>query len=389
MNQGEENGNSSPTLTNVTFNGNSAKFSGGAIYNYGMSGNSSPTLTNVILWNNSAPQGPSIYNLDNATATISHSIVQSGTQSITGTSTIALAYDSNTNLDTDPLFVQPVDPASAPTSTGNLWLQVGSPAINTGRDNALPTNITTDLDGNNRISDGAVDLGAYEFLPSTVQGRVVDATTDKPILEANVCIRNTTLCAITDSSGNYTITNVSAGEQILDVTASGYTSVEQPFTTSLDKPVTQNFALSPQLSEGELRIVLMWGEHPRDLDSHLWLPSAQPYHIYYVNKGGLDNFPSAHLDIDDTESHGPETITVKLASGLYTYAVLHYAGEHSIPTSGAYVRVYGSTGLIGEYTPPPQGDGIWWHVFNFDGATGQTTEVNVLQSESPAPYQDK
>ena len=63
----------------------------------------------------------------------------------------------------DPLFVQPINPASAPTSTGNLRLQVGSPAIDMGLDSALPATVTTDLDGNERISDGKVDLGAYEF----------------------------------------------------------------------------------------------------------------------------------------------------------------------------------------------------------------------------------
>jgi LPXTG-site transpeptidase (sortase) family protein len=47
---GMHNGNSSPTLTNVTFSGNSATF-GGGMYNYS---NSSPTLTNVTFSGNSA-----------------------------------------------------------------------------------------------------------------------------------------------------------------------------------------------------------------------------------------------------------------------------------------------------------------------------------------------
>lgn len=165
FNQGERNGNSSPLLTNVTFSGNSAATAGGAIYNYGGSqsatGTSTPTLKNVILWQNSATAGPSIYN-QYGKSTISHSIVENGASSITGTITNSVVYDGS-NTQNDPQFVQPINPASAPTSTGDLRLQPGSPAIDAGDNSAVPASITTDVDGNQRIANGAVDIGAYEF----------------------------------------------------------------------------------------------------------------------------------------------------------------------------------------------------------------------------------
>src|SRR5690606_25752408 len=73
-------GKSSPTLTNVTFAGNSAENSGGAMYNRGPGGESSPTLTNVILWQNSAgDSGDVMYNSGaGATPTIAYSLVQGG-----------------------------------------------------------------------------------------------------------------------------------------------------------------------------------------------------------------------------------------------------------------------------------------------------------------------
>ncbi|MFQ3684770.1 MAG: cadherin, partial [Roseiflexus sp.] len=52
------NQNSSPTLTNVTFSGNTAKF-GGGMYNFE---NSSPTLTNVTFSGNTAKFGGGMYN---------------------------------------------------------------------------------------------------------------------------------------------------------------------------------------------------------------------------------------------------------------------------------------------------------------------------------------
>ena len=55
-------------------------------------------------------------------------------------------------FDTDPMFVD--------EAGGNLRLLTASPCINAGDDEAVSA--ATDLDGNQRIFDGQVDLGAYE-----------------------------------------------------------------------------------------------------------------------------------------------------------------------------------------------------------------------------------
>jgi hypothetical protein len=57
---------------------------------------------------------------------------------------------------TDPLFVAP--------ASGNLRLQLTSPAIDAGNNAAVPSGVTTDLDGNPRIFGVAVDMGAYESM---------------------------------------------------------------------------------------------------------------------------------------------------------------------------------------------------------------------------------
>src|SRR5690606_8058226 len=166
-NDGRYSGVSKPVLTNVTFSGNRAELEGGAIYNFGHfdGGESSPTLTNVILWDNSAPTGAIMYNYgQGATPTIAHSLVQGGLSS----SNIyndegASLNDGGYNIDVDPLFVTPVNPADAPTTAGDLRLQARSLAIGVGDNSVLPMEVTTDLDGNPRIVGSAVDLGAYEF----------------------------------------------------------------------------------------------------------------------------------------------------------------------------------------------------------------------------------
>jgi hypothetical protein len=65
-------------------------------------------------------------------------------------------FAANHNLDVDPLFV------ITPGDLNFLHLQNGSPAINKGDNLAIPEGITTDRDGNPRLVDFYVDMGAYE-----------------------------------------------------------------------------------------------------------------------------------------------------------------------------------------------------------------------------------
>ena len=57
------------------------------------------------------------------------------------------------NIDSDPLFISPL--------SGNFRLSTGSPCIDAG-DNTYNTQLT-DLDGNPRIINSTIDMGAYEY----------------------------------------------------------------------------------------------------------------------------------------------------------------------------------------------------------------------------------
>ncbi len=82
--------------------------------------------------------------------------------------------DGGGNIDEDPLFLEDIDPSTAPTTSGNLRLQSTSPAVDKGENDYVPEGVLTDLDGKARIQDGnadgdaVVDMGAYEtggYLP--------------------------------------------------------------------------------------------------------------------------------------------------------------------------------------------------------------------------------
>jgi hypothetical protein len=164
---GMSNYESSPTLTNVSFSGNSG-WEGGGMWNYD---SSSPAIQNTIFWNNKDASGigtpsASIFNDASSIPTIDYSLVQ-------GWNPAGLSNLNGTDASTDPLFIAEVDPASAPTTAGNLRLQAGSPAINAGNNaadldaggsgTATIADIATDLAGAPRHVGAAVDMGAHEF----------------------------------------------------------------------------------------------------------------------------------------------------------------------------------------------------------------------------------
>lgn len=101
-----------------------------------------------------------------ASLTISFSDVQGGQDSIAGPGTL---HWGEGNIDQDPQFIDAEGPdETLGTDDDNLHLLSDSPCIDAGNNEALPGNVTTDLEGNPRFLDGnsdgskIVDMGAYE-----------------------------------------------------------------------------------------------------------------------------------------------------------------------------------------------------------------------------------
>ena len=127
------------------------------------------------------------------------------------------------------------------------------------------------------------------------------------------------------------------------------------------------YALSPNMQNLDgLRAVLTWGRYPSDLDSHL---AYKNNHIFFNAKNG----EKAHLDVDDIDSYGPETITIvhREKNKAYLYAVHDYTHGHknsstSLAQSGATVRVYIGKTLMRTYKVKPKKVGNIWVVFVID-----------------------
>ncbi len=80
-----------------------------------------------------------------------------------------------------------------------------------------------------------------------IVGRVFDGATKQALIGANVQVAGTSLGAVSNMDGNFTITGVSAGDQQVKVTFVGYESVEKTLAVTANKTVTANFSLTPTM----------------------------------------------------------------------------------------------------------------------------------------------
>lgn len=196
----------------------------------------------------------------------------------------------------------------------------------------------------------------------------------------------------TDSSGRYTISNIPVGYYTVEASLDGYVTGYSNIIVLSDGAKNDfDFTITPILSDDEIRIVLTWGSTPSDLDSHLIgkTPSNSSFNVYYGDK--IYNFNGtemANLDVDDTTSYGPETITIlKNIHGIYTYAVHDFSnrgssGSTALSFSNAVVRVFTGSTQVAEYHVPTDQVGTYWTVFQID-ESGNILPINAVSNSKP------
>jgi predicted outer membrane repeat protein len=149
-------------FTNCTFSANRSNFRGGAFYS---ESGSSQRFVNCILWENQTAGSTtsSFATLIGSPYETPPAHFQNCIVANSGGSTAwnsLSGYDDGGNLDADPRFLVRLSPAAAPSTSGDFQIGCQSPALE-GGDNVL-VSATTDLAGAPRITNGIVDIGAYE-----------------------------------------------------------------------------------------------------------------------------------------------------------------------------------------------------------------------------------
>lgn len=160
---------SEPFFVNCTFSGNRAK-KGGALSS---ERSSNPIVTNCILWDNAASLGNNIclsfytwFGRTEATSmTVGYTDIEGGNEGIWIETGCTLNWKEG-NIEVDPCFVQ-----EGFWDTNGVWIDGdchlldSSLCIDAGDPNQLFEPNETDIDGQIRLFNGRIDIGADEFLP--------------------------------------------------------------------------------------------------------------------------------------------------------------------------------------------------------------------------------
>ena len=181
----------------------------------------------------------------------------------------------------------------------------------------------------------------------------------------------------TNASGSVNLGSTFADDQdaLLIVKKEGYSNLVVKGSCA-----GMTYAISPAMTSLDgMRVVLSWGEKPFDLDSHLIFSGG---HIYFDSKEGTD----ANLDVDDTDSYGPETVTIskKHFGESYIYAVQDYSNKglpnsNYLSASKAKVFVYVGSSLVRSYSVPAGKRGNIWTVFKLN-PNGEFEDINSVTS---------
>jgi hypothetical protein len=183
---GGNNGNASPVIQHTTIAGNSvvnasagrgggiiADRSNGGAGAGGGSGTVNISVTNSIIWGNQSFLGPQFYTYENGNITATYSNVDTSLQFAPHVLQGAMI----TNLFTDPLFMNTAVAIGSDvcwmTLDDGYQLQSLSSCINAGDSAAAPL---LDLAFNDRIMGTNVDMGAYEYVPSSMSNELFEPT---------------------------------------------------------------------------------------------------------------------------------------------------------------------------------------------------------------------
>ena len=303
-------------------------------------------------------------------------------------------------------FVTPSGIKSAITDANGDYTITGIPA------GTYPVNI--EATGYNAFSETNVVVAegsTHEFLlegSASIDGKVLNSQTAEGVPNVEIFFYDAdnksaeegerlVFKLMSDDAGLYYFQKLPIGNYIVKMVAIGFFEN----TISGVKLETGNnnigeAVIVEEIVDGQVRIVLSWGEMPYDLDTHITGPttSGNRFHIYYIDEW-VNEGTVANLDVDDTDSWGPETITIEnYMDGVYRYSIHNYSeqsaeGGQGIYNSPAKVEIFDASGLVGTYSPKPfeAGSGNTWRVFEFTVAN-DLVNITVLDDYVYVPDED-
>ena len=207
-----------------------------------------------------------------------------------------------------------------------------------------------------------------------------DSDTGKPIKDAIVAIKDVGTTK-TDKDGLALFPIIDDGEYEFIIKHDDYVITKDTFEVMVGTIFFNKFSIPQKVSYKNIKVILDWGENPKDLDAHLVKKGS--YHISYRDKIRSDD-GTVWLDRDDTDSWGPETITITELDNTaeYQFYIFNYSKQSepkgtSLSSSRARVRVYVDNRYYATYSIRENQRGIYWYVFNIKN--GQIISSNYVE----------
>jgi len=224
----------------------------------------------------------------------------------------------------------------------------------------------------------------------TVTGQVVNAQTGDPLSGVTITVQGTSISTTSSATGSFTLMGVPAGTPVLVAVLDGFVETTQPVILVPNATTETSIGMLALGAGGDnIAAVLAWGETPFDLDLHMSGPDGAGgvFHAYFSNKTPVEH---VFLDLDDTISFGPETMTVSPASGgsyvtgEYSVWVHNFSSTPEFDVSGATVTLFVGGVQRAQYrVSNASGDGskdIWLVVRFTVNADGSVTSINQQQT---------
>jgi CUB/sushi domain-containing protein len=243
--------------------------------------------------------------------------------------------------------------------------------------------------------------GSYECVPITftVLGRMKNAVNNRAIPGGKAVLTYKDQDGQVSSDGNgigeFNLQAVRMGKAIIKYTAQGFIDgeVKLDVQSNIQSGTAADIAMSPKMSKDSWRAVLAWGKKPYDLDTHLQWKNRRSCHVYYARRRvDCPDGVTGVLDVDDTRSFGPETLTFKNVGKDYNpkvraagpdrapileYKIRNYSRRPLLETlSDSTIKLYNGERLVKEFKIGRDGrlTKYWWYVFELNAYTGELVQ---------------
>ena len=255
-------------------------------------------------------------------------------------------------------------------------------------DTGYSTDTKTVVVNSSHNNDNNLSIG---FLGSgDLSGLTKDAGTGNAMDDVQIDVHEGTktgpiVSTVTSSGGgNYTLTNLTVGDYVLELSKAGYITSYENETITIGQSVTKDYSLSTELGTNVMRIVLTWDLNPSDLDGRLNITKDDntTEEITYSNTIVTDY---ASLDTDETGGYGPETITLqKFGIGKSIYYIRNYSSGTTplVTAQNVSIKYYEQNGDITQVDMnASNGSGEYWEVMHI--TNGVVTIINELVTGAP------